>query len=202
MKRIDLLKKALENGSLVGEMTICRAALCCSIRRIEFSVTDPKLNPLKDRLQEAFQEIGIPAYLIGDVDMVWWDGHMDGVLRISDENEFYWHCENDIWVDNPPEEYVEDILKELVSKNKKAKDIWVFECFDGGTYRLTDPYNGNDEERIEDYGHELGGLELSRIVEVLVYDYEDGDDEVEELMENIKYWLNEEVAYDDSKQRK
>ena len=202
MKRIDLLKKALENGSLVGEMTICRAALCCSIRRIEFSVTDPKLNPLKDRLQEAFQEIGIPAYLIGDVDMVWWDGHMDGVLRISDENEFYWHCENDIWVDNPPEEYVEDVLKELVSKNKKAKDIWVFECSDGGTYRLTDPYNGNDEERIEDYGHELGGLELSCIVEVLVYDYEDGDDEVEELMENIEYWLNEEVVYDDSKQSK
>ena len=202
MKRIDLLKKALENGSLVGEMTICRAALCCSIRRIEFSVTDPKLNPLKDRLQEAFQEIGIPAYLIGDVDMVWWDGHMDGVLRISDENEFYWHCENDIWIDNPPEDYVEDVLKELVSKNKKAKDIWVFECFDGGTYRLTDPYNGNDEERIEDYGHELGGLELSHIVEVLVYDYEDGDDEVEELMENIEYWLNEEVVYDDSKQSK
>ena len=122
MKRIDLLKKAFENGSLVGEMTICRAALCCSIRRIEFSVNDPKLNPLKDRLQEAFQEIGVPAYLIDDVDTIWWDGHMDGVLRISDENEFYWYCENDIWVDNPPEDYVKELLKELVFKNKKAPD--------------------------------------------------------------------------------
>ena len=33
--------------------------------------------------------------------MIWWDGHMDGLLRISDENEFYWHCENDIWIDPP-----------------------------------------------------------------------------------------------------
>ena len=28
------------------------------------------------------------------------------------------------------------------------------------------PYNGNHQERIEDYGHELGGLELSHIAEV------------------------------------
>ena len=202
MKRIDLLKKSINDGSLIGEMTLCRAALCCSIRSIEFSATDPKLNPLKDRLQEAFQEIGIPAYLIGDVDMVWWDGHMDGILQISDTNEIYWHCENEIWTGDTDDGHVEEILKELVSKSKKAKDIWVFECFDGETYRLTDPYNGNDEERIEDYGHELGGLELSHIVEVPVYDYEDGDDEVEELMENIEYWLNEEVVYDDSKQSK
>ena len=202
MKRIDLLKKSINDGSLIGEMTLCRAALCCSIRSIEFSATDPKLNPLKDRLQEAFQEIGIPAYLIEDVDMVWWDGHMDGILQISDTNEIYWYCENEIWTGDTDDGHVEEILKELVSKSKKAKDIWVFECFDGETYRLTDPYNGNDEERIEDYGHELGGLELSRIVEVPVYDYEDGDDEVEELMENIEYWLNEEVVYDDSKQSK
>ena len=201
MKRIDLLKKALENGSLVGEMTICRAALCCSIRRIEFSVTDPKLNPLKDRLQEAFQEIGIPAYLIDDVDMIWWDGHMDGVLRISDENEFYWHCENDIWVDNPPEDYVEELLKELVFKNKKAPDKRVFECNNGETYRLTDPYNGNDEERMEDYGHELGGLELSHIADVLVfyqdeYDFDFSDQDTT-IMDNLKQWLNEQFLQED-----
>lgn len=201
MKRIDLLKKALKNGSLVGEMTICRAALCCSIRRIEFSVTDPKLNPLKDRLQEAFQEIGVPPYLIDDVDMIWWDGHMDGVLRISDENEFYWHCENDIWVDNPPVGYVEELLKELVSRNKKTKDKWVFECSDGQKYRLTDPYNGNHQERIEDYGHELGGLELSHIAEVPINDQDEyasnTSDKGAIIIENLKQWLINNATDDD-----
>jgi|SaaInlStandDraft_1057018.scaffolds.fasta_scaffold10634_4 hypothetical protein len=200
MKRIDLLKKCINDGSIVGEMTLCRAALCCSIRSIEFSATDPKLNPLKDRLQETFQEIGIPAHLIGDVDMVWWDGHMDGILQISDTNELYWHCENEIWIGDPNEGYLKDILKDLVSQNKKAKDIWVFECNDGQTYRLTDPYKGNDEERIEDYGHELGGLELSHIVEVPVYDNDDYDfdfpDEKSTPLEKLKQWLNDEVVND------
>lgn len=201
MKRIDLLKRALEDGSLVGTMTICRAALCCSIREIEFSVSDPKLNPLKERLQEAFQEIGVPGYLIDDVDMIWWDGHIDGVLRISDENEFYWHCENDIWVNGPDEDYAKEFLKELVSKNKREKEKWVFECFDGQTYKLTDPYNGDDEERIEDYGHELGGLELSHIAEVPVFDQDEYDfdfsDENTSIKNNLIQWLNENATADD-----
>lgn len=201
MKRIDLLKTALKDSTLVVEMTLCRAALCCSIRSIEFSTTDPKLNPLKEKLQEAFQEIWIPAYLFEDVDMIWWDGHMDGVLRISDKNHFYWHCENDICTSDLNEGYVEEILKELVSQNKKANDVWVFECFDGQTYRLTDPYNGNDEERIKDYGHKLGGLELSHIVDVPVYDQDEYDfdpsDKDATIMENLRQWLDKKATDSD-----
>ena len=200
MKRIDLLKKFINDGSIVGEMTLCRAALCCSIRSIEFSATDPKLNPLKDRLQETFQEIGIPAHLIGDVDMVWWDGHMDGILQISDTNELYWHCENEIWTGDADDGHVEEILKDLVSQHKKAENIWVFECFDGETYRLTDPYNGDEEERIQEFDHELGGLELSHIVDVPIYDNDDYDfdfpDEKSTPLEKLKQWLNDEVVND------
>lgn len=198
MKRIDVLKKALEDGSLIGEMTICRAALCCSIRKIEFHTTDPKLNPLKERLQRAFEEIGIPEYLIDDIEMIWWDGHLDGVLRISDDNNFYWYCENDIYTGDLNEGYVEDLLKELISKNKKQKDIWVFECNDGQTYRLTDPFNGNDEERIEEYGTVLGGLELSHVTEIAVCDIDEYSLEYSyqnaKVVERLKQWLCEDVS--------
>ena len=160
----NLIRKAIEEGSLTGEMTLCRAMLCCSIKEIDFITNDPSLEKLKVFLEKNFG--GIPSYLIDDVDTIWWDGHLDGSLSISAENELYWHCENHISAVEPNKGYFESILEELISQQEKNRDHQVFECWDGQKYRLEDEHGGSVEERIEDWGHKLGGYSLTHIIDI------------------------------------
>lgn len=160
----NLIRNAIEEESLSGEMTLCRAALCCSIREIKFYVKDNSLKHLKDFLEKNFGDI--PPYWIDDVDTIWWDGHLDGSLKISEQNELYWHCENHIWAGEPNKGYFESILEDLIGQHQKNKDELVFECWDGQTYRLEDEHGGSMEERIEDWGHKLGGYSLTHIIDI------------------------------------
>tara|TARA_B110001450_G_C17552761_1_gene453359 strand:+ start:244 stop:795 length:552 start_codon:yes stop_codon:yes gene_type:complete len=160
----NLIRKAIEEGSLTGEMTLCRAMLCCSIKEIDFSTNDASLEKLKVFLEKNFGDI--PSYLIDDVDTIWWDGHLDGSLSISEENELYWHCENHISAVEPNKGYFESILEDLISQQEKNRDHQVFECWDSQKYRLEDEHGGSVQERIEDWGHKLGGYSLTHIIDI------------------------------------
>lgn len=160
----NLIRKAIEEGSLTGEMTLCRAMLCCSIKEIDFSTNDASLEKLKVFLEKNFGDI--PSYLIEDVDTIWWDGHLDGSLSISEENELYWHCENHISAVEPNKGYFESILEDLISQQEKNRDHQVFECWDSQKYRLEDEHGGSVQERIEDWGHKLGGYSLTHIIDI------------------------------------
>jgi hypothetical protein len=164
MKRIDILKKSINDGSLVGEMTLCRAMLCCSIKEIDFSTNDASLEKLNVFLEKNFGDI--PSYLIDDVDIIWWDGHLDGSLSISEENELYWHCENHISAVEPNKGYFESIVEDLIGRQDKKGDNQVFECSDGQEYRLEDEHGGSSEERIEEWGHKLGGYSITHIIDI------------------------------------
>ena len=54
---------------------------------------------------------------------------------------------------------------------------------------------------MEDYGHELGGLELSHIAEVPVFDQDEHDfdfsDENTSIKNNLIQWLNDSVMHED-----
>jgi len=160
----NLIRKAIEEGSLTGEMTLCRAMLCCSIKEIDFSTNDASLEKLKVFLEKNFGDI--PSYLIDDVDTIWWDGHLDGSLSISEENELYWHCENHISAVEPNKGYFESILEDLISQQEKNRDHQVFECWDSQKYRLEDEHGVSVQERIEDWGHKLGGYSLTHIIDI------------------------------------
>ena len=160
----NLIRKAIEEGSLTGEMTLCRAMLCCSIKEIDFSTNDASLEKFKVFLEKNFGDI--PSYLIDDVDTIWWDGHLDGSLSISEENELYWHCENHISAVEPNKGYFESILEDLISQQEKNRDHQVFECWDSQKYRLEDEHGGSVQERIEDWGHKLGGYSLTHIIDI------------------------------------
>jgi hypothetical protein len=165
-KNKNLIRKAIEEGSLTGEMTLCRAMLCCSIKEINYTTNDASLENLKAFLEKNFGDI--PSYLIDDFDTIWWDGHLDGSLSISEEDELYWHCENHISAVEPDKWHFESIVKDLIGRQDKKSDNQVFECLDGQTYRLEDEYGGSAKERIEDRGHKLEGYSLTHIIDITI----------------------------------
>ena len=178
MKRINIIKDALAEGAFTAEMTVCRAALCCSIRQIDFKIKKEELKPIINQLEDF---IGfIPSYLLDDVDMIWWDGHFDGTLAISDENEFFWSCNNGISSDYD-EEKCESILKNLIEQRKKDKSTWIFESDEGEIYQLADDYNDDDSERDDP----LEGYSMSHISKEPV------EFESEPMEDKLKLWLLE-----------
>ena len=178
MKRIDIIKGGLAEGAFTAEMRVCRAALCCSIRQIDFKIKKEELKPIINQL-ESF--IGfIPSHLLDDIDMIWWDGHFDGTLAISDENEFFWSCENGINGD-PDEGMYKSILENLIEQRKKDKSTWIFESREGEIYELVDDYNDDDSERDDPWE----GYSMTHISKQTV------EFESEPMEDKFKLWLLE-----------
>lgn len=208
MTNLEKIKESLNNGSISAEMDVCRAYLCCSSNGVWFHAETSIMKFLIEELEKIIT--GPPGWIKDDVDTIWWDGHFEGVLKVSDDDQFYWYCENQISRDLD-EEKEKSIIKDLLTQRSKQKDkVEFISIIDGEKYRLEDELEGCDnEERIEEYGSDLGGYSLTHICKIPVSflegedeDWENWEEEqdnepensdmAEDLVERFQLWLTQE----------
>lgn len=200
MTNLEKIKESLINDSITAEMSVCRGMLCCSINSVVFSHHSDDITPLVKELEKIIT--GPPDWIKDDVDTIWWDGHFEGVLKISGDGEFYWYCENHISWDLD-EEKEKSIIKDLISQRSKQEGKAEFiSNEDGETYRLEDELEGHDDvDRLEEYGSDLGGYSLTHICKIPVlseggeYEYDDqseGSDLEQDLVRGFQVWLSQE----------
>ena len=208
MTNLEKIKASLNNDLIKVEMSVCRGMLCCSINSVVFSKYSDDFKPLVKELEKII--IGPPDWIKDDVDTIWWDGHFEGVLKISDDDQFYWYCENHIsW--GLDEEKEKSIIKDLLAQRSKQKDkVEFISIIDGEKYRLEDELEGYDnEERVEEYGSDLGGYSLTHICKIPIWfltgededwelweeeqdDEPENSDAAEDLVERFQLWLTQE----------
>lgn len=200
MTNLEKIKESLNNGSISAEMSVCRGMLCCSINSVVFSHHSDDIMPLVKELEKIIT--GPPDWIKDDVDTLWWDGHFEGTLKISGNVEFYWYCENHISRDLD-EEKEKSIIKDLIAQRSKQKDkVEFISIVDGEKYRLEDELEGSDdEERVEEYGSDLGGYSLTHICKVPVLfgggenehdDQSESPDLEQDLVKGFQVWLSQE----------
>ena len=205
MTNLEKIKESLNNDSISAEMSVCRASMCCSSNDVWFHAETSRMKSLIEKLEKVIT--GPPHWIQDDVDTIWWDGHFEGDLKISEDDQFFWYCENHISGDID-EEREKAIIKDLISQRSRQNDkVEFISDADGNTYRLEDELEGyDDEERIKEYGSDTGGYSLTQICNVPVSfggredeDWEEEyDDEsesscsAEDLVERFQLWLSQE----------
>ena len=86
----------------------------------------------------------IPEFLL-DTDEIWWNGHADSILRVSEDKNFEWYCEAEIR-DDLDEDTFNSILSDLLERKKHKQQT---ESIKGknGLFLLHDEYFEDEDEK-------------------------------------------------------
>lgn len=160
MTNFDLIKNSLEDQSLQIGFVLCRSHLCCSEKRVYCKLADPRMTVIVD---EFLGFVGqIPEFLL-DTDEIWWNGHADSILRVSEDKNFEWYCEAEIR-DDLDEDTFNSILSDLLERKKHKQQT---ESIKGknGLFLLHDEYFEDEDERKEEFpDNPLGGYYFTEIL--------------------------------------